>query len=89
MHNPHVRQRRAARWLLAGLPSLLTVSFSWQQSWWTYGFTMLVWREWDRSLLLRPPSPPPRERSPIREPVVLAPVALPPVYQWQPPQHPN
>ncbi|KAF8127782.1 hypothetical protein K438DRAFT_2000581 [Mycena galopus ATCC 62051] len=54
-------QRRAAHWLLEGLPRLYTVAFSLEQQWWFYGFDMVVWRVWDRGVLLRPPPPPPPE----------------------------
>jgi hypothetical protein len=64
--DPDIPQRRAAHWLLEGLPNLRTVAFSWEQKWWYYGFDMVVWREWDRSLLLRPLLPPSWQPSPVQ-----------------------
>ncbi|KAJ7023784.1 hypothetical protein C8F04DRAFT_1193094 [Mycena alexandri] len=74
--DPDTPQRRAAHWLLEGLPNLRTVGFSWEQKWWYYGFEMLVWREWDRSVLLRPPSPPSWPPSPA--PPIIEGEAIPP-----------
>ncbi|KAJ7217376.1 hypothetical protein C8J57DRAFT_1395853 [Mycena rebaudengoi] len=74
--DPDTPQRRAAHWLLEGLPNLRTVGFSWEQKWWYYGFDMLVWREWDRSVLLRPPSPPSMHPSPV--PLIIEGEAIPP-----------
>jgi hypothetical protein len=71
-------QRRAAHWLLEGFPELYTVAFSWEQQWWFYGFEMVVWRVWDRGVLLRPPSPPPPE--PESEGELIEREAIPP---WQ------
>jgi hypothetical protein len=71
-------QRRAAHWLLEGLPGLYTVAFSWEQQWWFYGFEMVVWRVWDRGVLLRLPSPPPPE--PESEGELIEREAIPP---WQ------
>jgi hypothetical protein len=74
--DPDTPQRRAAHWLLEGLPHLCTVAFSWEQKWWYYGFDMVVWREWDRSVLLRPPSPPSWQPSPV--PPIIEGDAIPP-----------
>lgn len=52
-------QESAARWLLRRLPHLCTVAFSWHQNFYYYRFPRVVWRVWDRSVLLRGPSPPP------------------------------
>ncbi|KAJ7075919.1 hypothetical protein B0H15DRAFT_609676 [Mycena belliarum] len=56
-------QASAARWLIQQLPGLRTVAFSWCQSWYFYGFESVVWRTWDRSVLLRPVPVPPPPRS--------------------------
>jgi hypothetical protein len=81
--DPEGPQRRAAHWLLDGLPSLQTVAFSWEQNWWVHGFDMVAWRVWDRSVLLRPPSPPPPELEPVRE--IVEGIAIPP---WELDGHP-
>ncbi|KAJ7764108.1 hypothetical protein DFH07DRAFT_1059152 [Mycena maculata] len=67
-------QRHAAHWMLEGLLGLLTVAFSWEQKWWYYGFNMVTWRAWDRTVLLRPPSPPPPEPSLVEEPIDRDPI---------------
>ncbi|KAJ7892715.1 hypothetical protein B0H13DRAFT_1886602 [Mycena leptocephala] len=74
--NPENPQRRAAHWLLEGLPAPQTVAFSWEQRWFAYWFDQVVWREWDCSILLRLPSPPPRSPSPVQE--IIEAVAIPP-----------
>ncbi|KAJ7101656.1 hypothetical protein C8R44DRAFT_859205 [Mycena epipterygia] len=74
--DPDTPQRRVAHWLLEGLPNLRAVAFSWEQNWWYYGFDMVVWREWDRSVLLRPPSPPSWQPSPV--PPIIDEDAIPP-----------
>ncbi|KAJ6552363.1 hypothetical protein B0H10DRAFT_1250784 [Mycena sp. CBHHK59/15] len=59
---PH---RKAAKWLMAQLPGLCTVSFHLEQwrEWQHFGLNDIDWREYDRSVLLlelpttRPPSP--------------------------------
>ncbi|KAK7017339.1 hypothetical protein R3P38DRAFT_1322654 [Favolaschia claudopus] len=63
-YDPWGPQRRAARWLLGGIPSLRTLCLSWQQAWYQYGFDVVVWHEWDRRLFLRPPTPPRPESPP-------------------------
>ncbi|KAJ7716426.1 hypothetical protein B0H16DRAFT_1801365 [Mycena metata] len=74
--DPETPQRRAAHWLLEGLPNLRTVAFSWERVWWVYGFDMVVWREWDRSVLLRAPSPPSSPPSP--DPPIIEGIPIPP-----------
>ncbi|KAJ7216626.1 hypothetical protein GGX14DRAFT_605587 [Mycena pura] len=74
--NQHVPHRRAARWLLDGLPNLRTVAFSWEQDGQKHGSDLLVWRVWDRSVFQCPPSPslPTREPTPwIIEPAIPLP----------------
>ncbi|KAJ7721391.1 hypothetical protein B0H16DRAFT_1896514 [Mycena metata] len=75
--DPDTPQRRAAHWVLQGLPNLCTVAFSWEQKFYTYGFDMVVWREWDRSVLVRPPSPPSWPPSPV--PTMVEGVPMPPL----------
>ncbi|KAJ7488590.1 hypothetical protein B0H11DRAFT_1913071 [Mycena galericulata] len=74
--DPDGPPRRAAHWLFEGLPALCTVAFSSEQMWWYHGFDRVVWRVWDRSVLLRPPSPLQPEPEPVGEPVLA--VAIPP-----------
>ncbi|KAJ7265211.1 hypothetical protein C8J57DRAFT_1622307 [Mycena rebaudengoi] len=68
--DPDGPPRRAAHWLFEGLPALHTVGFSLEQMWWYHGFDRVVWRVWDRSVLLRPPSPPQPEPEPVGEPIL-------------------
>jgi hypothetical protein len=74
--DPETPQRRAAYWLLEGLPALRTVAFSWDRKWYYYGFDMVVWRERDRSVLLRAPSPPSWQPSPV--PLIIEGDPIPP-----------
>ncbi|KAJ7731450.1 hypothetical protein DFH07DRAFT_968770 [Mycena maculata] len=59
-------QQYAARWLMHALPGLQTVEFCWDQwrDWRWAGLEPFVWQPWDRSVLLLPPTPPPRTPSP-------------------------
>ncbi|KAK6975082.1 hypothetical protein R3P38DRAFT_3295911 [Favolaschia claudopus] len=66
-YDPWGPQRRAARWLLGGIPSLRTVCLSWQQFWYEFGFDVVVWHEWDRGLFFRPPTPPLPEPPPFED----------------------
>ncbi|KAJ7728584.1 hypothetical protein DFH07DRAFT_221913 [Mycena maculata] len=55
-------QKRAAYWFLERLPNVRTIAFLWNRGVRYYGYPAVVWKVWDRSLLLRPPppsSPPP------------------------------
>ncbi|KAK7014192.1 hypothetical protein R3P38DRAFT_3001502 [Favolaschia claudopus] len=54
-------QKRGARWLFKSLPSLQIIAFSRAQFWCISGFDRVVWRHYDRSLLLQPEIPPPIE----------------------------
>ncbi|KAJ7609519.1 hypothetical protein FB45DRAFT_1010500 [Roridomyces roridus] len=58
--DPEREQRRAARWLFQGLPTLLTVSFLWVRPWRLFGLESVAWNAWNRAALMaRAPSPSP------------------------------
>ncbi|KAJ6531557.1 hypothetical protein B0H10DRAFT_1973277 [Mycena sp. CBHHK59/15] len=69
-YNQEGPQESAARWLMAALPGLRIVEFCWEQwrSWQWVGLEPSTWQPWDRSVLLRPPTPPPSPPTPYHEP---------------------
>ncbi|KAJ7720134.1 hypothetical protein DFH07DRAFT_972716 [Mycena maculata] len=73
-------QKCAARWLLQRLPCLCTVAFSWEQSFRYSGFETVVWRIWDRSVLLPPPPP---QRLPSPPPSPTDPEMGRPIPPWE------
>ncbi|KAJ7083197.1 hypothetical protein B0H15DRAFT_431224 [Mycena belliarum] len=53
----------AARWFLARLPGLRSIAFLFDRAVCYFGYPAVDWRTWDRSVLLRPPTPPSPPRS--------------------------
>ncbi|KAJ7301389.1 hypothetical protein DFH08DRAFT_978795 [Mycena albidolilacea] len=72
-YNQEGPQESAARWLMAALPGLRVVEFFWEQElyWRWVGLEPSRWQPWDRSVLLRGPTPPPRTSSPEDVPIIL------------------
>ncbi|KAJ7847118.1 hypothetical protein B0H14DRAFT_2770523 [Mycena olivaceomarginata] len=72
-YNQEGPQESAARWLMAALPGLRVVEFFWEQElyWRWVGLEPSRWQPWDRSVLLRGPTPPPRMSSPEDVPIIL------------------
>ncbi|KAJ7814292.1 hypothetical protein B0H14DRAFT_3477182 [Mycena olivaceomarginata] len=70
-YNQEGPQESAARWLMAVLPGLRIVEFCWEQwrSWQWVGLEPSTWQPWNRSVLLRPPSPPPSPPTLCHEPL--------------------
>ncbi|KAJ6528602.1 hypothetical protein B0H19DRAFT_1194897 [Mycena capillaripes] len=71
-YNQEGPQESAARWLMAALPGLRVVEFLWEQGtyWRWVGLDPTRWQPWDRSVLLRGPTPPPRTPSPEDVPII-------------------